>query len=160
MAAAPATVGLGPERAGDDGWYRTGDLARRDQDGYVSFVGRRDDVFKSGGHRASPPEVERALMGHPAVLEAAVVAFGDPQLGTVAKAFVHLAPGMTADATTAAQICRHAAGSLLEHALPRRVRFGPLPRTMSQKVSRADLCALTGGPDFAVPVDDDGGLML
>ena len=75
------------------GWYLSGDLARRDEDGYIWFVGRGDDVIKSAGHLIGPFEVESALMEHPAVAEAGVIGKPDPVVGEVVKAFVTLKVG-------------------------------------------------------------------
>src|SRR5439155_185930 len=74
-------------------WYVTGDRARRDEDGYLWFVGRADDVIISAGYRIGPFEVESALLEHPAVVESAVVASPDPVRGEIVKAFVVLRPG-------------------------------------------------------------------
>ena len=78
------------------GWYHTGDLAVRDEDGYLTFVGRGDDVFKASDYRLSPFELESVLIEHPAVVEAAVVPSPDPVRHAVPKAFVVLAPGLLA----------------------------------------------------------------
>ncbi len=82
-------------RAWHDGVYRTGDVAWRDEDGYLWFVGRTDDVIKSSGYRIGPFEVESALIEHPAVLECAVTGVPDPDRGAVVKATVVLAKGYT-----------------------------------------------------------------
>ena len=76
------------------GWYLSGDLARRDDDGYIWFVGRGDDVIKSAGHLIGPFEVESALMEHPAVAEAGVIGKPDPVVGEMVKAFVTLKVGL------------------------------------------------------------------
>jgi acetyl-CoA synthetase len=121
------------------GWYRTGDLAEMDADGNFFYLGRVDDVFKCAGHRVSPFEVESALLAHPFVAEAAVVAFPDDQLTAVAKAFIHLVAGVSGDEASATEISRHAAGLLGSHATPRRIEFCELPTTASGKIRRAEL---------------------
>lgn len=121
------------------GWYRTGDLAEMDSDGNFSYLGRVDDVFKCAGHRVSPFEVESALLAHPFVAEAAVVAFPDDQLTAVPKAFIHLVTGISGDEASAIEISRHAAGLLGSHATPRRIEFCELPTTASGKIRRAEL---------------------
>ena len=87
-------------------WYLTGDRARRDEDGYLWFVGRADDVIISAGYRIGPFEVESALLEHPAVVESAVVASPDPVRGEVVKAFVVLQPGHAPGAELVAARCR------------------------------------------------------
>src|SRR4029079_2092526 len=86
------------------GFYRTGDEARRDHDGYVHFVGRGDDVFKSSDYRISPFEIESALLEHEAVAEAAVVPSPDRTRLSVPKAFIVLRPGVEESAETARSI--------------------------------------------------------
>ena len=75
-----------------DGWYLTGDLARQDADGYFWFVARSDDMIVSSGYNIGAPEVEHALLRHPAVAEAAVIGVPDPERGQIVKAFL-VAPG-------------------------------------------------------------------
>jgi len=148
VAASPPPVGLAAGYLDDagtatplvqDGWYRTGDLAEADAEGNFFYLGRSDDVFKSASHLVSPFEVESALLGHPAVGQAAVVAFPDPQLTAVVKAFVALVAGATPDAATALDIARHAAAALPAHAAPRRIEFCALPLTATGKIRRAEL---------------------
>ena len=83
-------------------FYHTGDLASRDADGYITYIGRTDDVFKSSDYRISPFELESVLVSHPAVAEAAVVAHPDPIRHTVPKAFIFLAPGLASPGRSAA----------------------------------------------------------
>ena len=87
--------------------YRTGDVASRDADGYLTYVGRADDVFKASDYRISPFELESALIEHAAVAEAAVVPAPDPMRIAVPKAYVTLAAGVPADRDTALSIFRH-----------------------------------------------------
>ena len=91
------------------GYYHTGDLAVRDEDGYLTFVGRGDDVFKASDYRLSPFELESVLIEHPAVVEAAVVPSPDPVRHAVPKAFVVLAPGYSPSREVAADILSTAA---------------------------------------------------
>jgi acetyl-CoA synthetase len=138
-----------------DGWYRTGDLARADDDGFLYYLGRRDDVFKCGGHRVSPLEVERAVLSHPYVAEAAVTPFPDPTLTAVPKAFVRLVPRAPTDAATALDILRHAGELLAPHCAPRRIEFGELPATSTGKVRRAELRRRDADRDPAAVVDGE-----
>ena len=122
-----------------DGYYHTGDVGMRDAQGYITYVGRADDVFKASGYRISPFELESALIEHPAVAEAAVVPSPDPVRGFVPKAYVILAPGHAADATTAAAIFRFMRERVSGYKLVRRIEFSDLPKTISGKIRRVDL---------------------
>jgi acetyl-CoA synthetase len=121
--------------------YLTGDVAVRDADGYFTFVGRTDDVFKSSDYRVSPFELESALIEHEAVAEAAVVPSPDPRRLTVPKAFVVLKPGVPPTEETARSIFTF----LREHVAPykriRRLQFADLPKTISGKIRRVELRA-------------------
>ncbi|MSP50990.1 MAG: AMP-dependent synthetase [Alphaproteobacteria bacterium] len=119
--------------------YRTGDIVARDQDGYLTYVGRADDVFKASDYRISPFELESALIEHPAVVEAAVVPSPDPMRLAVPKAFVTLAPGHAPDRATALAIFRHVRASLSPFKRVRRLEFAELPKTISGKIRRVDL---------------------
>ncbi|MZD07208.1 AMP-binding protein [Streptomyces sp. SID5785] len=126
------------ERALGRGWYPTGDLGVRDSDGWIRVLGRRDDVFKSAGHRVSPYEAEAVLRGHPAVADVAVVPVPDAVAGLVPLAVVVPAPGRTPDAALAAELLRHAGRALSEVGRPELLRFAAdLPRTTSGKVRRS-----------------------
>jgi len=122
-----------------DGYYHTGDIGMRDAQGYITYVGRADDVFKASGYRISPFELESALIEHPAVAEAAVVPSPDPVRGFVPKAYVLLAPGYADDATTAASIFRFMRERVSGYKLVRRLEFSDLPKTISGKIRRVDL---------------------
>jgi acetyl-CoA synthetase len=122
-----------------DGYYHTGDVAKRDADGYLTYVGRMDDVFKSSGYRISPFELESVLIEHPAVAEAAVVPSPDARRLYVPKAFILLASGHTADAATARAILAHAKSRLAPFMRIRRLEFATLPKTISGKIRRIDL---------------------
>jgi acetyl-CoA synthetase len=134
-------------RAG--GLWRTGDRVRRDEDGYLWFEGRGDDVIVSAGYRIGPFEVESALISHPAVAEAAVVAAPDPERGSVVRAVVVLregyAPGGEGDPSPAAlarELQEHVKRETAPYKYPRIVEFArELPKTASGKVKRAQLRA-------------------
>jgi acetyl-CoA synthetase len=122
-----------------DGHYHTGDVGSRDAEGYITYVGRADDVFKASGYRISPFELESALIEHPAVAEAAVVPSPDPVRGQVPKAYVILAAGHAPDATTAADIFRFLRQRVSGYKLVRRIEFSDLPKTISGKIRRVEL---------------------
>jgi acetyl-CoA synthetase len=131
-----------PERNTDamgDGYYHTGDIASRDADGYLTYVGRMDDVFKSSGYRISPFELESVLIEHAAVSEAAIVPSPDPVRLCVPKAFVELVGGATPDSQTALSIFRHARTRLSPYKRIRRIQFASLPKTISGKIRRIEL---------------------
>jgi acetyl-CoA synthetase len=121
------------------GFYRTGDEARRDVDGYVHFVGRGDDVFKSSDYRISPFELESALLEHDAVAEAAVVPSPDPVRLSVPKAFILLRPGVEENAETARSILEFCKANLAPYKRVRRLEFTILPKTISGKIRRIEL---------------------
>ena len=123
----------------DGAYYRTGDVASRDADGYITFIGRADDVFKSSDYRLSPFELESVLIEHPAVAEAAVVPAPDPVRYTIAKGYIALAKGHAADRATAAAIFSHMRGRLSAYKLVRRLEFFELPKTVSGKIRRVEL---------------------
>ncbi|GIH89751.1 AMP-binding protein [Planobispora siamensis] len=135
-----------PGRAADDGYYHTGDIAARDEDGYLTYVGRADDVFKASDYRISPFELESVLLEHDAVAEAAVVPAPDPVRLAVPKAYVILAPGWAPDEKTAADILRHAREHLAPYKRVRRLEFADLPKTISGKIRRVELRARAADP--------------
>jgi len=121
-------------------WYVTGDRAIRDTDGYLWFVGRADDVIISAGYRIGPFEVESALVEHPAVAEAAVVASPDPIRGDVVKAFVILAPGHQPSEQLVSDLQEHVKRVTAPYKYPREIEFTPeLPKTISGKIRRVEL---------------------
>jgi acetyl-CoA synthetase len=122
-----------------DGYYHTGDVATRDGDGYLTYVGRTDDVFKSSDYRISPFELESILIEHAAVVEAAVVPSPDPVRLSVPKAFVTLGAGCRADADTARSIFEHVRARVSAYKRIRRVEFTVLPKTISGKIRRVEL---------------------
>ncbi len=119
--------------------YLTGDVASRDGDGYLTFVGRADDVFKASDYRISPFELESVLIEHPAVAEAAVVPSPDPVRLAVPKAFLALRTGHTADRATALSIFQHLKAHLAPYKRVRRLQFADLPKTISGKIRRVEL---------------------
>jgi len=121
------------------GYYHTGDVASRDKDGYITYIGRTDDVFKSSDYKVSPFELESVLIEHPAVVEAAVVPQPDPTRLCVPKAYVSLAEGWTPNAETAKQIMEYARDHLAPFLKVRRVEFYELPKTISGKIRRVEL---------------------
>src|SRR5919107_4780449 len=121
------------------GYYHTGDVATRDADGYITYVGRTDDVFKASDYRISPFELESVLIEHPAVVEAAVVPVPDPVRAAVPKAYVTLAPGWEPGPETALAVLRHARERLAPFLRVRRVEFAELPKTISGKIRRVEL---------------------
>jgi acetyl-CoA synthetase len=122
--------------------YGTSDVALRDADGYYTFVGRTDDVFKSSDYRISPFELESLLIEHSAVAEAAVVPSPDPRRLAVPKAFVVLKPGHPPSADTAASILRFVEERVAPYKRIRCVEFAELPKTVSGKIRRVELRAL------------------
>jgi acetyl-CoA synthetase len=142
----PRPIGLMQGYQGDEGVvsingpvYRTGDVASIDDDGYLTYVGRADDVFKSSDYRISPFELESALIEHPAVAEAAVVPSPDPMRLAVPKAFLALAAGHAPDRDTALSIFRHCRVALASFKRVRRLEFADLPKTISGKIRRVEL---------------------
>ena len=144
----PRPVGLmvgyrdDPSRTTDvmrDGFYHTGDVASRDADGYITYVGRADDVFKASDYRISPFELESVLLEHPAVAEAAVVPAPDPVRGAVPKAYVVLAAGQEPTSDTARSILSYGRENLAAFKRVRRIEFGDLPKTISGKIRRVEL---------------------
>jgi acetyl-CoA synthetase len=143
----PRPTGLMEGYQGEDGTmvsagdsvYRTGDVATVDDEGYLTYVGRADDVFKSSDYRISPFELESMLIQHPAVAEAAVVPSPDPIRLAVPKAFLVLASGHAPDRQTALSIFRHCRVVLAPFKRVRRIQFAELPKTISGKIRRVEL---------------------
>ncbi|MEP6688754.1 MAG: AMP-binding protein [Gemmatimonadales bacterium] len=121
------------------GFYHTGDVARRDADGYITYVGRADDVFKSSDYRISPFELESALIEHPDVMEAAVVPSPDPVRLSVPKAFVLLRGNVTGSREVALALFRFVRERLPRYQRVRCIEFADLPKTISGKIRRVEL---------------------
>jgi acetyl-CoA synthetase len=121
------------------GYYHTGDVGSRDSDGYITYVGRADDVFKASDYRISPFELESVLIEHPAVAEAAVVPSPDPVRLAVPKAYVVLAAGHEPTEETARSILEFARDNLAPYKRIRRLEFAALPKTISGKIRRVEL---------------------
>ncbi len=123
------------------GFYHTGDVATRDEEGYITYLGRTDDVFKASDYKISPFELESVLIEHPAVAEAAVVPAPDPVRLAVPKAYIALVPGHEPDAATAESILAYARAHLSAWQRVRRIEFFELPKTISGKIRRVELRA-------------------
>jgi acetyl-CoA synthetase len=143
----PATVPtffggyLGLDPPPRDVW-RTGDRVARDEDGFLHFEGRTDDLIVSAGYRIGPFEVESALVAHAAVAEAAVVAAPDEERGAVVRAVVVLRDGFAASEGLARELQDHVKAQTAPYKYPRIVDFAPdLPKTASGKIRRAALRA-------------------
>jgi acetyl-CoA synthetase len=121
----------------DDSWCRTGDMATMDEDGYLWYQGRSDDMFKAAGYRVGPSEIENCLVKHAAVANAAVVPKPDAQRGAVVKAFVVLAPGFTPSPQLVDALQQHVRGKLAPYEYPKEIEFiDALPMTTTGKVQR------------------------
>jgi acyl-coenzyme A synthetase/AMP-(fatty) acid ligase len=128
-----------------DGLWRTGDRVTRDEDGFLFFEGRTDDVIVSAGYRIGPFEVESALVAHPAVAEAAVVAAPDDERGSVVRAVVVLRDGLAPSEALTRELQEHVKEQTAPYKYPRRVDYtAELPKTASGKVRRAALRDETG----------------
>ncbi len=131
-----------PERNAEamaGGVYHTGDVGSIDADGYITYVGRADDVFKASDYRISPFELESVLIEHPAVAEAAIVPSPDPVRLAVPKAYVVLAAGHEPTEETARSILEFARDNLAPYKRIRRLEFAELPKTISGKIRRVEL---------------------
>jgi acetyl-CoA synthetase len=121
-------------------WFHTKDAARSDEDGYVWYEGRADDVIISAGYRIGPFEVESALVELPEVIEAAAVASPDPKRGNIVKAFVRVTPGTRTDEALVGKIQEHVRKAYASYAYPREIEFvDDLPKTLTGKIRRIEL---------------------
>jgi acetyl-CoA synthetase len=140
-------------RAMAGGYYHTGDVATSDDDGYITYVGRTDDVFKASDYRISPFELESVLIEHEAVAEAAVVPSPDPLRLAVPKAYVLLVSGYSPSGELAQSIMAFCRERVAPYKRIRRVEFGDLPKTISGKIRRVEL---RGQEDAARPSSPRG----
>ena len=123
-----------------NGFYHTGDKAWMDEDGYIWFLGRVDDLIKSSGYRIGPFEVESALITHPAVVESAVTGLPDPIRGQIVKATVVLAPGFTPSDDLTKELQNHVKTVTAPYKYPRIIEYAAeLPKTISGKIKRAEI---------------------
>ena len=123
-----------------NGWFRTGDVGYRDDDGYIWFIGRKDDVISSAGHRVGPGEIEDSLLKHPAVAQAAVVGSPDELRGSIIKAYIVLAQGYDAGEDLKKDIQTMVKTRLAAHEYPREIEFiDEMPMTTTGKVRRLEL---------------------
>lgn len=121
-------------------WMLTGDLAVRDEDGYIFYQGRTDDIISSAGYRIGPGEIEESLLKHPAVALAAVIGVPDEMRGSVVKAFIQLAPGHTPSEALAGDIQAHVRNRLAAYEYPRVIEFiDEIPMTTTGKIKRNQL---------------------
>lgn len=136
-----------------DGCFHTGDVVSRDELGYLTFVGRADDVFKASDYRISPFELESVLIEHPAVAEVAVVPSPDPLRLAVPKAYVILASGHEPNEDTARELLAYSREHLAPYKRIKRLQFGDLPKTISGKIRRVELRDQEGRPDVGDGAD-------
>jgi acetyl-CoA synthetase len=121
-------------------YFHTKDVARLDEDGYVWYEGRADDVIISAGYRIGPFEVESALVELPQVIEAAAVASPDPKRGNIVKAFVRVVPGTDKNDELITQLQEHVRDTYAAYAYPREIEFvDELPKTLTGKIRRIEL---------------------
>lgn len=137
------------------GYYRTGDIGSRDPDGYLTYVGRADDVFKASDYRISPFELESALLEHEAVAEAAVVPAPDEVRLAVPKAYIVLAAGWEPGPDTAKVLFEHSRTVLAPYKRLRRIEFAELPKTVSGKIRRIALREATAAGSDAEYREED-----
>ncbi|MBW2967181.1 acetate--CoA ligase, partial [Candidatus Woesearchaeota archaeon] len=138
-----------------DGWYLSGDKARMDEEGYVWFIGRADDVINTAGHRVGPFEVESALVEHPAVAEAGVIGKPDETYGEIIKAFIALKKGHEPSDELKEDIKKFIKSRLAGHAYPKEIEFRDnLPKTRSGKIMRRVLKC----QELGLPVGDTSTL--
>ena len=138
-----------PERESEamrGGYYHTGDVATSDDDGYITYVGRTDDVFKASDYRISPFELESVLIEHEAVAEAAVVPSPDPIRLAVPKAYVLLTAGAVPGPELARDIMAFCRQRVAPYKRIRRIEFADLPKTISGKIRRVELRDAETGP--------------
>jgi 2-aminobenzoate-CoA ligase len=131
----------------ENGWNVTGDTYRKDADGYFWYLARSDDMIVSSGYNIGAPEVENALLSHPAVAECAVIGVPCPERGQKVKAFVVLANSARASAALVAELQAHAKAEIAPYKYPREIEFvEALPKTATGKLRRSELRAPTQTP--------------
>jgi acetyl-CoA synthetase len=132
-----------PEKTAEvrnDGWHYTGDTGKRDADGYYYFVGRKDDVIISSGHRIGPDELENTIASHDAVVNVGVIGVPDEKRGTIPKAYVELAKGYEESDDPTEELQQYTKDKLAKHEYPREIEFvDELPLTVTGKVRRTEL---------------------
>ena len=127
-------------KAMHDGWFHTGDVAWRDEDGYMWYIGRNDDVIKSSGYKISPFEIESVLVTHPSVLECAVTGIPDPVRGQLVKATVVLRPGYAPSEELKKELQNYVKKETAPYKYPRALEFvDELPKSISGKIKRVDI---------------------
>ena len=137
-------------------WFVTGDTVIADEDGYLFYLGRDDDVIGSSGYRIGPQEVENALIEHPAVQESAVIGVPDPERGEIVMAFVVLAPGYSASDALVEELQQHTRELTAPYKYPRRIEFvADLPKTVSGKIQRNVLRQRVHDAQAAAPAQHD-----
>jgi acetyl-CoA synthetase len=127
-----------------DGWYHTGDIVKIDSDGYITYIGRNDDLIKTSGERVGPFEIESTLLEYPAVAEAGVIGIPDPEgiRGDIIKAFIVLKGGYSPSNELEADIVKFVKNKLAGHMYPKEFEFrDTLPKTQSGKIMRRVLKA-------------------
>ena len=133
----PERTAAAKVRAGGAEYWLTGDMVRQDEEGYLFYEGRADDIISSAGYRIGPMEVENALLEHAAVQESAAVAKPHAERGEIVKAFVVLRAGFAATAALAAELQEHVKGSTAPYKYPREIEFvAGLPKNASGKLLR------------------------
>jgi acetyl-CoA synthetase len=137
-----------PEKTAEvrnDGWHHTGDTGKRDEDGYYYFVGRKDDVIISSGHRIGPDELENAIAAHDSVVNVGVIGVPDERRGQIPKAYVELARGYDPSDELKEEIQQFTKDTLAKHEYPREIEFvDSLPLTVTGKVRRTELRDMEG----------------
>ncbi|MDR3590790.1 MAG: AMP-binding protein [Negativicutes bacterium] len=133
------------EKTLQDGWIYTGDMAKRDKDGYYYIVGRKKNMFISGGENVFPPEIEKLLYDLPQIYEASVIGVPDEKWGEVGKAVIALRPGQ---ALTKAEVLAFLSAKLARYKVPRYIQFvAELPKNSVGKIEGKRLAALYGNPE-------------
>jgi acyl-coenzyme A synthetase/AMP-(fatty) acid ligase len=136
----PARTAAAKARVGDAEYWLTGDMVREDEDGYLFYEGRADDIISSAGYRIGPMEVENALAEHPAVQESAAVGKPDAERGEIVKAFVVLKAGYAGTPQLAAELQEHVKCITAPYKYPREIEFAAdLPKNASGKLLRREL---------------------